>query len=108
MNNKGQTLVLFIIFIPLLLILAAFVIDVGYIASEKTKLVNTTEIILEEDDIQDIEKIRTLYLKNEIEIEEVKWLSDNELYASYHVDSIFGFHVGIKDYKIKTTMQKEE
>ena len=44
MNNKGQTLVLFIIFIPLLLILAAFVIDVGYIASEKTKLVKLVNI----------------------------------------------------------------
>ena len=47
-NNKGQTLVLFIIFIPILLLLAAFVIDTGIIIRESTRLKSTTKTVLKD------------------------------------------------------------
>lgn len=40
MNNKGQSLVMFVIFIPLILILGALVVDVGRYAYEINKVNN--------------------------------------------------------------------
>lgn len=40
MNNKGQTLVLFVILIPFLFIIISFIVDIGLLSLEKTKLTN--------------------------------------------------------------------
>ena len=40
MNNKGQTLVIFIILIPILFMLLSLVVDVGMLQAEKNKLSN--------------------------------------------------------------------
>lgn len=38
MNNKGQTLVLFIIILPVLFMLLALIVDIGFLYNEKNKL----------------------------------------------------------------------
>ena len=40
MNNKGQTLVMFIIFLPVILILVALLINYSFISNLKLKLEN--------------------------------------------------------------------
>ncbi len=47
MNNKGQTLVIFVIIIPLLLLILSLVIDIGLFSIEKRKISNNTEDALE-------------------------------------------------------------
>lgn len=47
LNNKGQSLVLFILIIPILLGIMALVIDVGQALNQKNELNNTIEFILE-------------------------------------------------------------
>ena len=47
MNNKGQSLVLFILMIPILIGIIALVVDLGNAWVEKNKLDNITEIVLE-------------------------------------------------------------
>ena len=61
MNHKGQTLVAFVILLPLVLLIFALVIDTGYILKEHIRLQNTTKIILQntfekrfEDDYEQI------------------------------------------------------
>lgn len=46
-NNKGQSLVLFILLIPILLGIMALVIDVGQAFNQKNELDNTIEFILD-------------------------------------------------------------
>lgn len=47
MNNKGQTLALFVILLPVLLLLLVLVIDIGKIIVKKMELDNISEIVLE-------------------------------------------------------------
>lgn len=112
-NNKGQTLALFVIIIPFLLALACFVIDLGYIQSEKSKLNETTQMIIDElltKDYSD-EQIKKIYVKNDIEVEHLDVSRENDkirIKADYEVDSILGNIIGIKKYKIKTNIQAIE
>lgn len=60
MNNKGQTLVIFVIILPILLLVLALVVDLGLLSIEKRKIDNNTYDALEyyldnidNDDIKD-------------------------------------------------------
>ena len=44
MNNKGQTLVTFIIILPILLIILALVVDLGFIYIEKRNIDNNVNL----------------------------------------------------------------
>jgi len=48
MNNKGQSLVLFILIIPILLGIVVLVIDAGNAVVEKNKINNVIEMVLED------------------------------------------------------------
>lgn len=111
MNNKGQTLVTFIIIIPIILVLVAIVIDNGLIIKEKNKLHNISLTIIDElNNHQNKEEIKTkiidLYEKNNINPDNIKIEEDDyaiNINISYQIESIFGKIVNIKDYKIKDT-----
>ena len=47
LNNKGQSLVLFILIIPMLIGIAAIVIDVGNAYNQKNEMNNAIELVLE-------------------------------------------------------------
>lgn len=109
MNKKGQTLVFFIVFIPFILMLASYVIDLGYIQSEKIKLNDTTKIVIKELYKKDYStnQIKQLYQKNDIKLQKVAIKKEEDkikVSASYEVESIFGKLGGIKKYLIKTTL----
>lgn len=48
MNKKGQTLVLFVIMIPILLGLGAFVVDVSLVISKNTELKEVSKTIIKD------------------------------------------------------------
>lgn len=118
MNRKGQTLILFVLMIPVLLILAALVIDIGLMTNEKIKSSNVTAMILKEEyenrNQRDIEKrIKSSYEKNKIETENLDIKASNDylwIQNEYNIDSIFGKLIGIKNYRIKINkkIQKEK
>ena len=105
MNKNGQTLILFVIMIPILLGLCAFVIDVGSIVLANTKLREVTKTII--SDVMDdasIDKIQSLYLKNDIPVEnlEVEIKEDEiRIQNEYEIDSIFGSIIGFDTYKVE-------
>ncbi|MBE6160793.1 MAG: pilus assembly protein [Firmicutes bacterium] len=113
LNKKGQTLIMFVILIPLLIMMLALVVDVSYMTNEKIKLDSTTKTIIKEmfdnrfdNDMED--KIYNLYKKNKINYENVK-IDKKEEYLKiknyYEIDSIFGKIIGLKKYKIKTSIK---
>ena len=112
MNNKGQTLILFVLLLPLFLLLMAFVIDTGMILKEKTKLDSTLRTVLkttykekEEDNYE--ERLTKLLEENEIPCNNMELeLKENQirLQIAYEKESIFGKIIGLNTYKIKSTM----
>ncbi len=69
MNNKGQTLVIFVIILPILLIMLTLIVDLGFIYIEKRNIENSVYDSLEyyldninEDDINN--KVNKLLNKN--------------------------------------------
>lgn len=109
MNNRGQTLALFIILIPVLLLFAAFVIDSGVMVRENTKLNSVTKLIINEtiDEINDPkinDKIKNLYIRNGIPTDKVIIkIKDNKLTISneYVKTSMFGYIIDNYEYKVK-------
>lgn len=109
MNRNGQTLVAFVIIVPIFILLMAFVVDTGFILKEYTKLNSLSRTILKtnyqsRNETDYVEKIATLYKKNNIPIENLEVIvNDNEvkIINFYKIDSIFGKIIGIKNYDIK-------
>ena len=113
MNHKGQTLVAFVILLPLILLIFAFVIDTGYILKEHIRLQNTTKIILQntfekrfEDDYEQI--VWQILKKNNISTQNLQIKRDEKSVVMenyYTVDSIFGKMIGLKNYKIQVRLK---
>lgn len=108
MNRKGQTLIIFVMMLPIFLLLAALVIDVGVATNAKLKLSNTTTTVLKtfyekrfDPDIE--EEMKEMFSKNDIPIEHLMITIDSEsleIQNEYAVDSIFGKIVGINEYPL--------
>lgn len=107
LNNKGQTLVIFILLLPVFLALCAFVIDVGLMSYENIKLKNTTKSIL--NSVTDKNKITKnaiidLYKQNDINVDNLVLKIDEnaiELENDYFISSIFGKILQIEEYEVR-------
>ena len=107
MNRKGQTLVIFIIILPVILIAMAYLVDTGLMLINKSKLDSTSKIIIDkyydyEGDI-DIEK----YLKdNNLDYTNYEVKKDNNfnLKIDIKIASIFGKVVGLEEYEITSNI----
>lgn len=73
LNNKGQSLVLFVIIIPVLLFILVLVIDIGRAINLKQELNNISKIVLD----YGIDKIDEENL--EVELTELVKLNNNEI-----------------------------
>lgn len=112
MNKNGQTLILFVILLPILLLLFAVVIDTGLVLKEQTKLNSTLRTILKttyqkKDEEGYEERVKELCSQNnlptsdlQIEVEDTIKISN-----TYEIESIFGKVVGIKSYKMKSSLK---
>lgn len=65
-NNKGQSLVMFVLIIPIFLLILTLVYDVGNAIYEKDRLSNTNYLTIEYG-LNNIDKVRENDLKNLIE-----------------------------------------
>ena len=77
LNNKGQSLVMFVVILPVIIMILIIVVDIGKMVNLKSELDNINYIAISygldnisDDDIQD--KIRKLIYKNKLGIDEVK------------------------------------
>lgn len=82
LNNKGQSLVMFVVILPVIIMILMMVVDIGKMVNLKSELDNINYIAISygldnisDDDIQD--KIRKLIYKNKLGIDEVKIEIDN-------------------------------
>ena len=104
MNKKGQTLILFVILIQILVTITAVVVDVGTLEFTYQKLKGIVDESIKEYYLKDGKNsmentLKYNYLSKELyEISE----SDNEVnvYLTYEMDSIFGRLINISSYEI--------
>lgn len=109
LNNKGQTLIMFILLIPLILVIMALVVDTSFVFKEKIKFQSVTKTIMkttyENKDATDFnDKIINLYKKNGIDTNNmvIKVNSDSVVIKNQvKVKSVFGNIIGIKNYEVK-------
>ena len=103
MNNKGQSLFLFVIILPLIFIFGVFVFDLSNVYTQKTKLNNLTY-----DALYNQYKYHRTFAEtrnfvnlsdSKIKIDE---LTETTLCLSKDTEPIFGDVLGYKYYKIKT------
>ena len=104
MNKKGQTLILFVILIPILVTITAVVVDIGTLEFTYQKLKGIVDESIKEYYLKDGKNSMENTLKyNDLskELYEISE-SDNEVnvYLTYEMDSIFGRLINISSYEI--------
>lgn len=107
MNNKGQTLIIFVLVLPVLLLFVAFFIDLSMVSLNRNKvdgvIRDNLEVILK-DNIKDEERIKKIFTENNVSIWKIK-IDDNEIeiIVDQDINSLFGNLVKFKFYKIQET-----
>ena len=92
MNNKGQTLIVFVILLPILLIMFTLVIDLGFMYIEKRSIENNVydsmKYYLDNIEDEDIDiKVSNLINKNIKDINELI-INDEEEYVEIKVSKV--------------------
>ena len=110
LNNRGQSLVMFVIILPILLLIFILVMDIGNIVVAKQKLNNINEIALDYGldnlDNNDISnKIYELIKLNDQEIDEINiFIENGKIYIELNdkVNGIFSRFVNISIFNVKS------
>ena len=105
LNKNGQTLIVFIILIPLIVFLFAFIVDSGLCIYEKVRTTETIKSILAQETTET--KIKELLIKNDIPVDNLQItnsLDNTNVTNTISVQSIFGNIIGIKTYDIKINL----
>ena len=94
MNNKGQSLIIFVLILPVLVLFAAFLIDSSLSIMEKSKIDGIISSNMQnalDKDIRDVEKIKKVLVKNENMDVNVKIINDKlVIEAKSTKKSVFG------------------
>lgn len=105
MNNKGQTLIIFVILIPILILVAALVVDIGLMTFEKERYRGIIENGIEEYfDTGNVEETEKIFSLNDIPKEEYTIIiQENQIEVSLNtsIEAIFGKIINIEEYEIK-------
>ncbi len=106
MNNKGQTLVLFVALLPFIFILFVFVFDLAFLSSEKTKLDSISSSSLKNILIEKKDKdlVKDIIKKNDPDIK-VNKINNDSICLSKEIKPIFGGIIGYDIFNIKTCLK---
>jgi len=112
MNNKGQSGIVFIISIPIIFIILAFLYDNALMIIENKRYKEVTETIIKDvltnSYYNKEEEVINLYEKNHLEVEQLNTSYDGEILTVYNVhsyNSFFGVILGIKTYRAEVDVR---
>ena len=77
MNNNGQSLALFVVIVPLIIIMFVFTVDISRIYYEKNKLDNINMLILKQYYDKNNQEIEYIINKNDNDITSIEINRDN-------------------------------
>lgn len=105
MDKKGQTLIVFVILIPIIITMIAIVVDVGLLTHEFEKargLIDTgIELYFEKGSVSEIENLLKM---NDIPVNSLKIEEQEdavEVSITYSIDALFGQIINIHNYPIE-------
>lgn len=105
MNKHGQTLIIFVILIPIIITMIAVVVDIGILHHEYTKVKGVIDDGLKEYFKNFDETVISEYLElNDIDISNLQVLNTEEEVAvqlEYSIPSLFGSIINISKYDIQ-------
>ncbi len=106
MNNKGQSLVLFVLLLPLILIVLAYIFDSAVIVYSNNRLKNIADnaFLYKQEGKTDWE-ITKYVLMNDKDIEIVA-IDEDLIHLKLDVDSYFGKIIGLDKYHLETKKQE--
>ena len=99
LDNKAQSLVIFVLCLPFVLLLLTYVVDITRVNYEKNKMENIVEISKEEE----TSKICSLIVKNDNNIDCT--IESNTIKLNKRIKSLFGIVVGKNYYDIKVSVK---
>lgn len=109
MNKRGQTLILFVLLVPIILTCLAIVVDVGILTYQYQRtrgiLDQGITLALEKNDLEEVKKNLLL---NDIPVNSLKVSYENfklEVFLDYKIDSLFGKLINLVEYEIR--LQRE-
>lgn len=110
MNKRGQTLILFIILIPIILMLLGLVVDIGLVISKKTQINDVYKTIVRDYSDASDDDILKVMGKNDIDTKNVEIIRNDglEIKNIVKVKSIFGSIIGLKEYTIKIDVKESK
>ena len=99
MNKKGQSLMMFVIFLPIIILALALVVDLGTMYNAKIRGNNLLKEAIKDDiDVDEYFRI------NNVEILSKEMKSDEDcVIIKSRVKSVFATIIGIKYYDVKIT-----
>lgn len=111
LNNKGQSLVMFIVLIPLLLIVLAMVVDIGNLVNTKIEINSVNKLAIsygidniDKDTVSD--EVKDIINKNYKDIDDIKIdIKDKRITINLkcYSKSIFGNIIGTQGYLIESS-----
>ena len=110
LDRKGQSLVLFVLIIPILVGIMALVLDVGKVLNTKNELDNITELVLEyglkEENPVEEELLKLMNYNTKKEISEVV-IQDEiiKIETKTYVEGIFSSLFGFDGFEVMSTYQ---
>ena len=110
LNNKGQSLVVFILIIPIILGIMVMVIDIGNVIYYKEDIDNINKLVIDYglshinddnvlNDMKDLGKLNNDKLSIEIKFVDMEFYSS----SSYYVEGIFSNIFNTKGYLVKSS-----
>lgn len=108
LNQKGQSLVLFVLILPLLLMIGTFVIDVAFISNEKLKLDNINKLVIStylDNSSLDKSELMNLVKENDEMVENIYLDIEDEICMTLEksVNSMLGGIFGFDSYDISSS-----
>lgn len=105
MNNKGQTLVLFVVLIPFILALCAFIFDSAYITIKDNELESIAKSSLRSviEDGYSYDKVISVIKENDSNIKVIN-INNESIHLENKIDPIFGQIIGYDKYNLETKM----
>ena len=110
LNNKGQSLIIFIIIIPIIILLMILVMDIGNLTYEKQELDNINKIVLNYglDNINNLNIINEMYAlaknNNPKANYNIKYNNKEfKITSKYYVKGVFTKIINIDGYLAKST-----
>ena len=103
MNNKGQSLVLFVVILPLIFMFGVFVFDLSKAYSEKTRLDNIAydSLYKKISSNRTDAETRNLIYQNDKKIK-IEKLTDEDICLSKEVEPLFGEVIDFDKYTLRS------